>query len=199
MKTRNLTQNSPLNDPINRWMHGFSFRDFEYEDGVQDVISPYPLDQFSISNTPRMWKRVKKGKKLIDSWIVVSRQFDFSWKSKGVFSVAKNISFIEEKRRNCWMRWFIAINGQDCTSFDESTRLSRVHSIGDGVSTVSHVAHVKRCLNLIHPLDLYPTIAISWWVHRSRLISTVIILEMDGGDLIGSKASLKDDLRHMVD
>ena len=27
---------------------------------IQDVISPYSFDQFLISSTPRMWKRVKK-------------------------------------------------------------------------------------------------------------------------------------------
>ena len=48
MKTRNLTQSSLRNDPINRWMHSFSFRIFEDEDGVQDVISPRSLDQISI-------------------------------------------------------------------------------------------------------------------------------------------------------
>ena len=76
MKTHNLTQSLARNDPINLQMHGYSFRDFEDEDGIQDVISPYSLDQFSISNTPQMWKRVKKGKKSIDSQIVVSKQFD---------------------------------------------------------------------------------------------------------------------------
>ena len=76
MKTRNLTQSSPRNDPINLRMYGFSFRDFEDEDGVQDVFSAYPLDQFSILNTPWTWKWVKKGKKLIDAWIVVSKHFD---------------------------------------------------------------------------------------------------------------------------
>ena len=35
--------------------------------GVQDVISPYSLDQFLISNPPRTRKRVKKLKKLKDS------------------------------------------------------------------------------------------------------------------------------------
>ena len=46
---------------------------FEDEDDIQDVISPYSLDQFLISNAPRMWKRVKNAKKSIDSRIVVSR------------------------------------------------------------------------------------------------------------------------------
>ena len=66
MKTRNLTQSRARNDPINRRIHGYSFRDFEDEDDIQDVISPYPLDQFSISST-RMRKCVKKEKKLIDA------------------------------------------------------------------------------------------------------------------------------------
>ena len=76
MKTRNLTQSRDQNDPINRQIHGYSFRDFEDEDGVEDVISPYSLDQFSISNTPRTWKRVKNTKISNDARIVVSRQFD---------------------------------------------------------------------------------------------------------------------------
>ena len=67
MKTRNITQSSSRNDPINRRIHGFLFPDFEDEDGVQDVISPYPLDQFSISNTPWRQKCVKEGKKSNDA------------------------------------------------------------------------------------------------------------------------------------
>ena len=43
-----------------------------------------------------MRKRVNKGKKSIDSRIVVSRQFDYSRKSKGEFSIAKKSEFIEE-------------------------------------------------------------------------------------------------------
>ena len=48
MKTCNLTQISLQNDPINRRMHGFSFRIFEDEVEVQDVIS---LDQNLISRS----------------------------------------------------------------------------------------------------------------------------------------------------
>ena len=40
MKTRNLTQSSLPNDPINRRMYGFLFRIFEDEVEVQDVSSP---------------------------------------------------------------------------------------------------------------------------------------------------------------
>ena len=34
---------------------------------IQDVISPYSLDQFLISNAPQTQKRVKKAKKSNDS------------------------------------------------------------------------------------------------------------------------------------
>ena len=54
------------------------------------MISPYSLDQFLISNTPQTRKRVKKVKKSKDSQIGVSRQFDFTRKSKGSVFVAKN-------------------------------------------------------------------------------------------------------------
>ena len=67
MNTCNLTQSRARNDPINRQIHGFSFRDFEDEDDVQDVISPYSLDQFSTSNAPRMRKCVKNAKKSNDA------------------------------------------------------------------------------------------------------------------------------------
>ena len=83
MKTRNLAQSRARNDSINRRIHGFSFHDFEDKDGIQDVISPYSLDQFLISNTPQTQKRVKKVKKSKDSHIVVYRHFDFARKSKG--------------------------------------------------------------------------------------------------------------------
>ena len=52
--------------------------------GIQDVISPYSLDQFLISNAPRTQKRVKNAKESKDSQIVVSRQFD-SLKNPRVF------------------------------------------------------------------------------------------------------------------
>ena len=67
MKTCNLTQSCAQNDPINRWIHGFSFHNFEDKDGVEDLISPYPLDQFSISNAPQTRKCVKKRKKSSDA------------------------------------------------------------------------------------------------------------------------------------
>ena len=59
MKIRNLTQISLRNDPINRRMHGFSFRIFEDEVEVQDVISPSSLQQTLISSIPWMRKCIK--------------------------------------------------------------------------------------------------------------------------------------------
>ena len=59
MKTRNLTQISLRNDPINRRMHGFSFQVFEDEIKVQDVISPSSLDQTLISSSLWMRKCIK--------------------------------------------------------------------------------------------------------------------------------------------
>ena len=76
MKTRNLTQSSLRNDLINRRMHGFSFRIFEDEDGVQDAISPHSFYQILISDAPQTRKRVKNRSKSMDTWIVVSKQFD---------------------------------------------------------------------------------------------------------------------------
>ena len=76
MKTRNRTQSRARIDPINRRIDGYSFRDFEDEDDIQDVISPSSFDKILISNTPWTWKRVKKLKKSKDSQIVVCGQFN---------------------------------------------------------------------------------------------------------------------------
>ena len=162
MKTHNLTQSRDRNDPINRRMHGYSFCDFKDEDGIQDVISPYSLDQFLISNTSWTRKRVKKVKKSKNSQIVVSRKFNFTQKSKGSVSVTKNTLIYRRIRRN--------------------HRMQRIRPIADGASTVSHVAHFEVERHLIHPLDLHQAITINRNVHRSRLISTVITRLMDGCD-----------------
>ena len=65
MKTRNQTQSSLRNDPINFHMHGFSFRIFEDKMEVQDVISPKSLNQTLISSIPWMRKCIKNTKKSI--------------------------------------------------------------------------------------------------------------------------------------
>ena len=59
MKSRNLTQSSLRNDPINRRMQGFSFQIFEDESVVQDVISSFSFNQSLISSIQLNRKRVK--------------------------------------------------------------------------------------------------------------------------------------------
>ena len=56
MKSRNLTQISIRNDPINFRMQGFSFRIDEDENWVQDVISSFYFDQTLISSIHWMRK-----------------------------------------------------------------------------------------------------------------------------------------------
>ena len=80
MKTRNLTQSSLRNDPINRWMHGFSLRVYEDEIEVQDGISPFSLNQTMISSIPWMRKCIKNTRNQlaleIGVWTVqISRNF----------------------------------------------------------------------------------------------------------------------------
>ena len=59
MKSQNLTQSSLRNDPINRRMQGYSFRIFEDEDGVQDVISSSSFNKSLILSIQLKGKRVK--------------------------------------------------------------------------------------------------------------------------------------------
>ena len=98
---------------------------------------------------------------------MVSRQFDFTRKSKVNVSVAKNIKFIEELGITVRSNDLIAINDRDNAPVDESVRLSCIHPIGDGACTMSPVARFEQTCRLIRPLDFNPTIAISSGVHRS--------------------------------
>ena len=59
MKSCKLTQSSLRNDPINCRMQGFSFRIFEDESGVQDVISSFSFDQSLISSIQLKRKWIK--------------------------------------------------------------------------------------------------------------------------------------------
>ena len=59
MKSRNLTQSSIRNDPFNRRMQGYSFRIFEDEDGVQDVISSSSFNKSLILSIQMTRKSVK--------------------------------------------------------------------------------------------------------------------------------------------
>ena len=79
--------------------------------GIQDVISPYSLDQFFDFKCSSNAETVKNVKKSIDSQIVVSRQFDFTKKSKGEFPSQRTFGFIEDFGRNRRMNGLITING----------------------------------------------------------------------------------------
>ena len=149
---------------------------------IQNVISPYSLDQFLISSTPWTRKRVKRGNKSNDSQIVVSRQFNFTRKSKGKFPSRRAFGFYRRIGRNHRINGLIAINRWGDTSFGESVRLSRERPITNRASRCVHVARVKRFVDSSHPLDLHLTISINRGVHRSRLIMTVITPQMDCQD-----------------
>ena len=112
--------------------------------GIQDVISPYSLAQFLISNAPPMRKRVKKANKSYDSRIVVSRQFDFTKKFKGKFSSWRTFSFIKYFGRNRRIKGLIAINGWDASSIVESTWLSHICSIASKGLICVHVARRRE-------------------------------------------------------
>ena len=148
MKTRNLTQSSLWNDPINRRMHGFSFRVFEDKIEVQDVISPWSLDEILISSTPWTQKWVKNAKKSNDTLIVVSRQFDYLKNSRGVFSV--------EEQFNLKGNWGVIVDLTDSSRWTvamrrlliKMVRLSHICSITDGGLSFFHVllSEESRCL-----------------------------------------------------
>ena len=94
MKTDNLTQISLRNDPIHRPMHGFSFRVFEDEIEVQDLISPLSLDQNLISSIPWMQKCIKNTRNQLAhemgvSTVRISRNF------KGPFFRREELVFKE--------------------------------------------------------------------------------------------------------
>ena len=119
MKTRNLTQSSLLNDPINCWMHGFSFRLFEDEIEVRDVISPLSLSQSNLdfkhsldAETSQEYEEIKLALEL------VSGQFEFLKNSRVNLSVTKNTLFKDKIGRSRQMKRHIAINGRDEASFD---------------------------------------------------------------------------------
>ena len=156
MKTHNLTQISLRNDPINRRMHGFSFRVSEDEIEVQDVISPLSLRQNSISSTPWMRKRVKNTRKL--NW-----HLNGVWtvrilsKIQGQFFRHEELSFIERNiGRSRWMKRSIMIYDSGEASIDRNDGIYRIHLIYD---EASRCVDEEACL-LIRPLDFDPRIAI---------------------------------------
>ena len=87
--SRNLTQSSLRNDPINCRMQGYSFRIFEYEDGVQDVNSSFSFNQILILSN--QWKR-KWVKNALEQ---TTRDFmDYIWR---IWRLIANTSFRREE------------------------------------------------------------------------------------------------------
>ena len=120
MKTRNLTQSSLQNDPINSRMHGFSFRIFKDEIEVQDVISFLSLDQTLISSILRC-RNALRTQEIQWHMKLVSALFEFLEISRASSSVAKNSVFKGEIRRNHPMKRRLAIDGHDHESFDQNS------------------------------------------------------------------------------
>ena len=113
MKSRNLTQSSLRNDPINRRMQGYSFRIFEDEDGVQDVNSSFSFNQSLILSIQMTRKWVK------NTLEQTACEMD-SYTRRIWWIIANRSSCREEriyKRRNrfvavgwrWWSRWTIVI------------------------------------------------------------------------------------------
>ena len=117
MQIHNLTQSHARNDTINCRIHGFSFRDFEDKDGIQDVISHYSLDQFLISNTPRTQKRVKKVKisKTLRFWCLDSSILIEN--PRVVFPLRRTFEFIDE------LGITVGCNGQSKSTAEMMRRL----------------------------------------------------------------------------
>ena len=89
MKSRNLTQSSLRNDPINCRMQGFSFWVSEDESGVQDVISSFSFDQSLISSIQLKQKWVKNTMKQTSHELKLYTERIW-WRIANLFFVAKN-------------------------------------------------------------------------------------------------------------
>ena len=69
MKTHNLTQSRARNDPINRWMHGYSFCDFEDENWHSRCdfsLLPQSISDFKHSSNAETCHEGKEIKRLSD-------------------------------------------------------------------------------------------------------------------------------------
>ena len=122
MKSGNLTQSSLRNDPINRRMQGFSFRIFEDESGVQDVISSFSLDQSL--NSSVQWKRkwvTNTGKQTAHDLVEYTRS---NWRLiANRSSIAKNVFYKDEINRGLSDEASYQINDHDRTRFNRNDAL----------------------------------------------------------------------------
>ena len=149
-------------------MHGFSFRVFEDEVEVQDVISPRSLDQILISNAPRMRKCIKKRFKPMDAWIVVSKQFNFTQKSKGVF--VHEEQFYLKRKRGITVR--STVDSRSMVTMERLlvNRCFYLMIVDEG-SRCIFIAWRRKCVDSLWALDLHRAVLIDLKVHPSWRIS----------------------------
>ena len=154
-------------------MHGFSFRIFEYEIEVQDVISPRCLNQSLITSILWMRKQVKNMKKSNGTRIWCLGSSNFSKIQGPSFPFAKNNAFIREIGRDRSMSGRLAIDGRDHASVDRNGAIKSHLS--------DHRWRIRMCLcytlrkdaSLDGLSDLHRTVTIRRGFHRLRVISVV--------------------------
>ena len=149
MKSRNLTQISLQNDPINRWMQGFSFRideDKNWSSRCDFFLLP-PLNyDFIHSMGAEMSQEYKETNDLWNGGVNKENLTKFH----GQFFPLRRTAFKERRiGRSRWMKMFIAINRRDHTSFGKSSWSILGRSIDDGRSRCDFIAWRRNRLALI--------------------------------------------------
>ena len=195
MKTRNLTQISLRNDPINRRMHGFSFR-VSKEKNWSSRCEFFFLFQSNFDFKHSVYAEMhQEHRESNDTWNDGLYKSNLT-KIHGPFFPSRRTEFREVRSgRDRLSDGLIAINGRDETSFHESTSLFDDRWIADGGSRCDLIAWRRRCFDFDRPLDFDPTLVMSREIHRSRAISAVITREINGWDV----GSLKWRIEHVRD
>ena len=154
MKSRNLTQSSLRNDPINLRMQGYSFQIFKDKDGVQDVNSSFSFNQILILSIQMTRKWVK------NTLEQTARELEFH--TERIWRLIANTFFRREERFYKWrnrswaIRWSVSSDWR-----------SRSHVIWSKCRVVWWTSDRDR-------------VALIW--SEARWISTVIIIKIDGQD-----------------
>ena len=143
MKTHNLTQDSDRNDPINRRIQGFSFRDFENDHrcsrGEFSLFDRGNLT-FNHSVDAEMCLEVFENK-IFKDW---KQEFNCLKSSKNALQCRITSQFIVTL--GVIVRWCVwsLINGSDEMHQCESLRLSHGCWIGDGPPRFHHIAREEE-------------------------------------------------------
>ena len=158
MKTHNLTQSSLRNDPINFWMHGFSFRILEDEIEVQGVISSLSRSKsdFKCSSDAEMHQECNE-LEWYSNWCLDSSNF---LKIQGRVLPSRRTVYLKgEIGHDRPMKRRIAINGRDEASVDRIIAIKSDPSDQRSRVEVSPRVLIWNVASLDHPLDFNPTIA----------------------------------------